>query len=206
MLSRESLPSVQKALVDAGVDGWLFYDFRGTNPIAGALLGVGGHVTRRFFAWVPAKGVPVAVTHAIEQRVWRDWPAEWRKLVYSSWRTLEAEVRELVGGKRVAMEYSAGDAVPYLDRIPAGVVELLRSMDVTIVSSGELVSRFYATWSPEQLASHRRAAEVIAEIARDAMREAGAVARAGRAAAEHEIQARIIAAFGRAGPRVRPSA
>jgi Xaa-Pro aminopeptidase len=97
------------------------------------------------------------------------------------------------------MEYSAGDAVPYLDRVPAGVAELVRSGGATIVSSGNLVTRFYATWSDAQLASHVRAAERVAEIALDALRFAGEQARAGRPAAEHEIQGRIAAAFARAG-------
>jgi Xaa-Pro aminopeptidase len=181
------------------VDGWLLYDFRGVNPIAAAILGVGGHVTRRYFVWVPAAGPPVAVTHAIEQGVWREWPNEWRKEVYSSWWSLEQHVGRLVGGKTVAMEYSSGDAVPYLDRIPAGVVELVRAAGARPVSSGDLVSRFYALWTAADLASHRRAAEAVAVIALDALRFAGEGARAGRAAAEHEVQARIVNAFARAG-------
>ncbi len=198
-LTPETLVGYQTALRDAGVDGWLFYYFRGTNPIAGDLLGVGGHITRRFFVLVPAVGVPVAITHAIEQGVWKDWPAQWRKEVYSSWRSLESLVAALVKGKRVAMEYSAGDAVPYLDRIPAGVIEMIRAAGGTPVSSGDLVTRFYARWTPENLASHRRAAGTVAEVARDALRFAGERARSGQPAAEHEVQARISAAFERAG-------
>jgi Xaa-Pro aminopeptidase len=198
-LNLKSLPSFQQALTDAGVDGWLLYDFRGANPVARELLSVGGHITRRFFVWIPAAGEPVAVTHAIEQGVWSRWPDTWRREVYSSWRSLEEHVRRLVSGKRVAMEYSAGDAVPYLDRVPAGVLEMVRAAGATIVASGDLVSRFHATWTPDQLASHRRAAEAIATIAHDALRFAGEQARAGRPAAEHEIQARIMAAFARAG-------
>lgn len=199
MLSPETLPAFQQALTDAGVDGWLLYDFRGCNPVARELLGVGGHITRRFFVWIPASGVPVAITHAIEQVVWANWPGAWRKERYSSWWSLEDHVKHLVNGKRIAMEYSAGDAVPYLDRIPAGVVEMIRGTGATIVSSGNLVSTFHAVWSDEQLVSHRRAAEAIAEIARDALRFAGEQARHGRPAAEHELQARILAAFARAG-------
>lgn len=198
-LTPDTLGEYQAALRDTGVDGWLFYDFRGTNPVAGALLGVGGHVTRRFFVWVPVTGVPVAVTHAIEQGVWRAWPASWGKVVYSSWRSLESHVAALVGGRRIAMEYSAGGAVPYLDRIPAGMLELIRSSGAVVVSSGNLVSRFYACWSAADLASHRRAAATVAEIARDALRFAGEQARAGRPAMEHEVQGRIAAAFARAG-------
>jgi Xaa-Pro aminopeptidase len=198
-LTPGSLGEYQLALREAGVDGWLFYDFRGINPIAVELLGLGGHISRRFFVWVPAVGEPVAITHAIEQRVWHAWPSAWRKEVYSSWRSLEEHVASLVRGRRVAMEYSAGDAVPYLDRIPAGVVELVRESGGTPVSSGDLVSRFYACWNPADLASHRRAAAALARIARDAFQFAGAQAAAGRPATEHEVQARIIEAIGRAG-------
>lgn len=198
-LSRESLAEYQSALRDAGVDGWLFYDFRGTNPIAVELLGLGGHISRRFFVWVPANGEPVAITHAIEQRVWHAWPAEWRKEVYSSWKTLESLLGAIVAGRRVAMEYSAGDAVPYLDRIPAGVIEMVRAAGGTPVSSGNLVSRFYACWSADDLASHKRAAKALAAIARDAFQFAGAQAKSGKPAMEHEVQARIIDGIHRAG-------
>jgi Xaa-Pro dipeptidase len=198
-LSPESLGDYQAALKGAGVDGWLFYDFRGTNPIAGELLGVGGFVTRRFFVWLPIEGTPVAVTHAIEQGVWSAWPSAWKKVVYSSWKSLESQVANLVSGKRIAMEYSAGGAVPYLDRIPAGMLELIRTTGATVVTSGDLVSHFYARWSDDDLASHRRAAVIVANIARDAHRFAGEQARNGRPAREHEVQSRIAAAFDRAG-------
>ncbi|HEX7121010.1 MAG TPA: M24 family metallopeptidase [Gemmatimonadaceae bacterium] len=199
MLSPESLARFQAALAEAEVDGWLLYDFRGSNPVAQELLGVGGHITRRFFVWIPTEGVPVAITHAIEQGVWAGWPAAWRKERYSSWWSLESHLRRLVDGKRVAMEYSAGDAVPYLDRVPAGVVELVRNAGATITSSGNLVTRFHAVWTDAQLASHRRAAEIIAGIARDTLRFAGEQARHGRPAAEYDLQQRIVAAFARAG-------
>jgi Xaa-Pro aminopeptidase len=198
-LSPGSLGEYQSALGDAGVDGWLFYDFRGINPVTAELLGVGGFITRRFFVWLPSTGTPVAITHAIEQGVWSAWPPGWKKVVYSSWPSLEQHVGSLVAGKRVAMEYSAGDAVPYLDRVPAGMLELVRAAGATVVSSGNLVSRFFARWSADDLASHRRAAKVVAEIARDALRFAGEQAKSSRPAMEHEVQARIAAAFTRAG-------
>jgi len=197
MLDSRSLPRVQEALANAGLDGWLLYDFRGLNPIAGAMLGLEGMATRRIFALIPAKGTPTAITHAIEQGPWRNWPAEWGREVYSSWRSLEGFLASLVRGKRVAMEYSPGDAVPYLDRVPAGVLEMVRAAGADVVSSADLVTRFYATWSEDGLASHRRTAEKIAEIAHEAMRFAGAEARAGRPVTEHGLQQRILDAFRR---------
>lgn len=199
MLAPESLPRFQAALTEAGIDGWLLYDFRGTNPIAQQLLGVGGHITRRYFVWIPRDGVPVAITHAIEQGIWSAWPAAWRRERYSSWWSLEGHLRRLVEGKRVAMEYSSGDAVPYLDRTPAGVMELVRGAGANVVSSGNLVTRFHAVWTAAQLASHHRAAEIIAGIARDTLHFAGEQARHGRPAAEYDLQQRIVAAFARAG-------
>jgi Xaa-Pro aminopeptidase len=199
MITPDSLPQYQQALADAGLDGWLLFDFHGLNPIAGGLLGLEGMGTRRVFAWIPRAGTPVAVMHAIEQGPWRLWPTEWRREIYSSWRTLEATLGRLVAGRRVAMEYSPGDAVPYVDRVPAGVLEMVRALGAEVVSSAELVTRFYAVWTDEQLASHLRAAEVVSDVGRSAIAYAGSQLAAGVPVTEHEIQARILEEFARAG-------
>ena len=199
MLTPDTLDAVQRALSDAKVDGWLLYDFRGMNPIAAGMLHLDGMVTRRAFAFVPREGKPVAITHAIEQSPWRHWPSVWPREIYASWRSLEDLLARHVRGKRVAMEYSAGDAVPYLDRVPGGVIEMVREAGGTVVPSGEHVTRFYASWEAEHIASHRRAAEAIASVARDAMRLAGERARGDRPIAEHELMQWIREHFARAG-------
>ena len=186
-LSEASLPAVQAAIADAGVDGWLLYDFRGLNPIAGHLVGIEGMATRRIFAWIPRAGVPVGIAHAIEPGPWRHWPAAWPRTVYSGWRALEAALHATVAGRTVAMEYSPGDSVPYVDRVPAGVLDLVRSTGATVVTSAELVSRCYATLTPEMIASHQRSAELIATIARSAIGRAGAAARSATPFTEHDI-------------------
>jgi len=199
MLAPDTLPAFQRALADADVDGWLLYDFRGLNPIAAELLGLEGMATRRAFGWLPTRGVPVALTHAIEQAPWARWPAQWQRETYSSWKSLEALLGRYVRGTRVAMEYSPGDAVPYLDRIPAGVVEMVRAVGAEVVSSGELVSLFYAAWTDADVASHERAAEQIATIARRALALAGERAHAGQPLAEHEVMRWILDEFDRCG-------
>ena len=199
MLRPESLPELQSALDRAGLDGWLIYDFHGLNPIAVGMLQLPGMTTRRFFVFIPRKGTPVAITHAIEQGPWVEWPAKWRREKYSSWQTLESMVSELVKGKRLAMEYSPGDAVPYLDRVPAGVIEMVRNAGATVVSSADLVSSFYAVWSDEQRASHERAARAVATIGQEAIRLAGSRADSASPLTEYALQTWIKERFAAGG-------
>lgn len=199
MLTPESLPRLQALLRQAHVDGWLLFDFHGVNPIASGIMALDGMVTRRVFAYIPAEGAPHALTHAIEQAPWHRWPAEWGREQYSSWRSLEGALRRLVQGKKVAMEYSPGGAMPYLDRIPAGALEMVRAAGAEVVSSGDLVSGFFAALSEEHVASHVRAAKIIARIAKDAFARAAERARTASPLTEHELQAWILSEFDREG-------
>jgi len=188
VLQPRSLPALQSALDKAGLDGWLLYDFHGLNPVAVGMLELPGMTTRRFFVYIPRSGKPVAITHAIEQGPWLGWPADWRKEKYSSWRLLESLLAGLVGGKRVAMEYSPGDAVPYLDRVPAGVLEMVRAAGATVVSSADLVSAFYAVWNDDQRASHERASRAVSTIGQEAIRLAGSRADSAAPLTEYALQ------------------
>lgn len=188
MLQPRSLPALQSALDEAELDGWLLYDFHGLNPVAVGMLELPGMTTRRFFVYIPRSGKPVAITHAIEQGPWLGWPADWRKEKYSSWRLLESLLAGLVGGKRVAMEYSPGDAVPYLDRVPAGVLEMVRAAGATVVSSADLVSAFYAVWNDDQRASHERASRAVSTIGQEAIRLAGSRADSAAPLTEYGLQ------------------
>ena len=199
MLQPESLPAIQSALERAGLDGWLLYDFHGLNPVAVGMLDLPGMTTRRFFVYIPRKGSPAAITHAIEQGPWTGWPSKWTKEKYSSWRVLESLLGNLVKGKRVAMEYSPGDAVPYLDRVPAGVIEMVRSAGATVVSSAELVSSFYAVWSDDQRASHERAARAVSAIGQEAIRLAGSRAGSASPLTEYALQSWIRERFAAGG-------
>ena len=199
ILTTGLLPKIQAELKRQGLDGWLLFDFRGLNSIAGGLIGVEGLATRRMFAWIPREGTPVALQHAIEPGPWRHWPKEWEREIYSSWKTLEGSLAKLVKGKRIAMEYSAGDAVPYLDRIPAGVIEMVRAAGAEVASSGQLVTQFYAVWTAENVASHDRSAEIIATVAKDAFRMIGERARTSSPATEYEMMQWILGRFKASG-------
>lgn len=176
-MTREGAARVQEAVAAAGLDGWLLYEYRGQNWIAASLLGV-ANTTRRAFALIPAKGDPKLLMHAIEGSAWRHWP--WQSEQYAGWREMEEKLGALVRGRAsLALEISPGSAVPTVDTVPAGMVELLRSLGVRPVSSQDLVSRFHSIWSEAQLEAHRQAAEVVAEVAVDAFKRAADAVRAG---------------------------
>src|SRR2546427_8603647 len=197
LLDQFDFPALRELLGRLAADGWLLYDFHGINPAATRVLGIKGMGTRRFFVLLPREGKPVAIAHRIELASFDGFPGEVRPS--AAWRALPDQLRPLVGGKTVAMEISPADAVPYLDRVPHGVVELIESFGAKVVSSGTLITRFAARWSPSELEGHARAAETIAEIARTALRWGGSELARGAEVRETAMQARVMEAFGRAG-------
>jgi Xaa-Pro aminopeptidase len=84
----------------------------------------------------------------------------------------------------IAMEFSEGDYVPAVDYIPAGVADLVRKAGPRIESSGNLVTRFYSRWTKEDLASHRRASTILAQVAAAQMIRLGRAVNAGESVNE----------------------
>ncbi len=165
------IPELQRSLAESRLDAWLLYDFHGQNPTAVTALGLSGHMlTRRWFYLVPREGEPVALVHAIELG---SFPAEipGRRERYASWTSLREALARSLGalprGARVAMEYFPEGAIPYLSRVDAGTLELVRQYGVEVVSSADLVQRFLCRWDAAQVESHRRALAVI-DAAKDA--------------------------------------
>ncbi len=197
LLENFDFAALRELLGTLGADGWLLYDFHGINPSATRVLGIHGMGTRRFFVLLPRAGKPVAIAHRIELASFEGFPGEVRP--YAAWSELHGQLRGLVAGKTVAMEVSPSDAVPYLDRVPHGVVQLLEGFGARVVSSGALITRFAARWSASELAGHRRAAEAIREIAHDALRWAGSELARGAEVRETTVQSRVMASFARAG-------
>src|SRR6267378_2192330 len=197
LLDQFDFPALRELLGKLGADGWLLYDFHGINPAATRVLGIKGMGTRRFFVLLPRQGTPVAIAHRIELASFDGFPGEVR--AYAAWRELHDKLRGLVAGKTVAMEISPADAVPYLDRVRHGVVELIEGFGAKVVSSGTLITRFAARWSASELEGHRRAAEAIAEIASTTLRWGGSELTRGAEVRETTMQSRVMEAFGRAG-------
>jgi Xaa-Pro aminopeptidase len=194
VLDRLDLAALQAALRERGLDGWLIYDFHHLNPVAGRVLGIGGMGTRRLFVLLPATGRPMALAHRIELQPIEGFPGEVK--VYSAWQELHEHLGAMVRGRRLAMETSPDDAVPYLDRVPAGVIQLIERLGGRVEGSADLVTLFSAKWSATELADHRAAAEALAGIAGETLRET--VRQAGRAR-EAAVQAQVLERMRRAG-------
>jgi Xaa-Pro dipeptidase len=194
-----SLPvrAIQETLAHEHLDGWLLYDFHGSNPIAVRLAGLSGTdklTTRRWYYFLPASGTPKKLVHAIEALTLDALPGDTR--TYAGRQQLEQGVTELVrGSKVIAMEYSPECAIPYISRVDAGTVELIRRLGVRVVSSGDLVQRFEAAWDEAAIATHRAASEKLYAIKDRAFEYIGAKLSAGDAITEHEVQQEMVTWF-----------
>ena len=154
------LSAIQQALHDFHLDAWLLYDFRGSNLLARRVLGFpdGAAGSRRWFYLIPARGEPVKLVHRIEAGALDHLPGA--KHIYLRWQELEASLTHMLDGiETVAMEYSPGVSNPYVSRVDAGVVELVRGAQTTVVSSGNLIQLFEAAWDDDQWRLHQTAAQ-----------------------------------------------
>ncbi|MEK6695266.1 MAG: M24 family metallopeptidase, partial [Nitrospirota bacterium] len=166
------ISAIQQALRDAGLDGWLFYDFRGSDPLAARILKLDPtrHMTRRWYYLIPAKGTPTKILHKIEPHSLDDVPGESR--LYLSWQEQHAHLKRALASlgqaPKVCMQYSPMNAIPYISRVDAGTIELVRSFGVDVATSADLVQRFEAVWTDEQYASHCQAAAALRQIVDEA--------------------------------------
>ena len=191
--------ALQEGLAAAGAEGWLLFDFRGTNPIALRMLGAKPG-TRRLFVYLPKDGPPVAIGHKIELQQFEAFPG--KVVPYARWQELETALRELIAGKTVAMEISSRDTVPYLDRVPFGVVEMIQALGGRVVSSAPLVTQFTARWSASEAHDHLEASEILARVAKQVIAET--VTEGGKSVTESAVQRRVIDLCEQNGVRVDP--
>jgi Xaa-Pro aminopeptidase len=182
--------AVQRALQQQALDGWLWYDFQGANPIAQRMagLGAGGHMaTRRWFYFIPTTGEPRGLVHSIEKHNLDQLPGA--KTSYAGREQLATGLKDLLrNARRVAMEYSPQGAIPYVSRVDAGTIELVRAQGVDVVSSGDLVQQFEAQWGEEGIRSHRAAAEKLYRIKDRAFETVAQRTRDDIATSEYELQ------------------
>jgi Xaa-Pro dipeptidase len=190
------IKAIQAELKATKIDGWLFYDHHHRDSIASRILGLDekGMATRRWFYFIPSRGLPRKLVHRIESGALDS--LDGRKNVYSSWEELHKNLRKLLSGNRtIAMQYSPDNNIPYIGLVDAGTVELVRKIKKKVVTSADLVQKFEASWTPEQLESHLEAGKIVDRITRAAFERAAAFVREGRPLTEFELQQWIVEQF-----------
>jgi len=189
------IPAIQRELKALKIDGWLFYDFWHRDPIAYRVLDLpAGIAKRRWFYMIPASGAPRKLVHKIESETLDSLPGQ--KMLYASGDELQKALPKLLGrGKTIAMQYSPMNSLPTISMVDAGTVELVRSFDKKIVTSAELVQKFEACWTPEQMESHLKAGKIVDRITQQAFAQAGAFVSQGKMVTEYELQQWICEQF-----------
>jgi Xaa-Pro dipeptidase len=194
------IKAIQAELKAGKIDGWLFYDHHHRDPIAGHILGLDGNgmATRRWFYFIPSRGEPRKLVHKIEQKQLDSLPG--RTQAYAGWEELRKRLQKLLSGSRkIAMQYSPDNNIPYIGLVDAGTVELVRKLQKKVVTSADLVQKFEAAWTPEQLQSHLEAGVIVDRLAGAAFGRAAAFVRDGRPLTEYQLQQWILEQFRASG-------
>jgi Xaa-Pro aminopeptidase len=193
------IAEIQNDLRAARLHGWLFYDFRGRDPIAHRVLGLPEAMrTRRWFYFIPAKGSPRKLVHKIESESLAALPGE--TLYYASLKELQAGLQKLLGrAKTIAMQYSPKNAIPYVSMVDAGTIEMVRSAGAKVVTSADLVQKYEACWSQEQLDSHMAAGIAIDRIVREAFLHAAQSVHEKKSLTEYDLKEWMLQKFAEAG-------
>jgi Xaa-Pro dipeptidase len=190
------LQNIQKALRDKRIDGWLLCDFRNRDYLAYRVLGLNFEkmTSRRWYYYIPAKGQPKKLVSAVERMRLDSLPG--KRMVYLSWQELHRSLRRLMGPKKkIAMQYSPKNNVPYVSIVDAGTVELLKSLGYRVVSSADLVQMFVSVIPEEGFRTHIEAARVMDRIRAEAFDQIRAAVRTNSGSTEYDIQQYIMRRF-----------
>jgi Xaa-Pro dipeptidase len=190
------IKKIQNSISKFNWDGWLFFDFRGSNDLALNILDIPKerHLTRRFFYFIPASGEPVKIVNAIEARNLDHLPG--KKLTYSNHASLDSHLKSILTGvKTLAMEYSPLNAIPYVSKVDAGTIEKIKSFGVDIKSSADLISLFDAIWTDDQYLDNKPVADSLYEIVMNAFAFIKEKTLNGGKVTEYDVQKYIMIAF-----------
>ncbi|PIS30204.1 MAG: hypothetical protein COT43_02200 [Candidatus Marinimicrobia bacterium CG08_land_8_20_14_0_20_45_22] len=190
------LEKIQSEICKQKIDGWLFYDFHNRDAMAYRILGLELNklTSRRWYYFIPADGQPVRLVSSVEATKLDALPGE--KMVYRSYEQQHALIRKMLrNSRRIAMQYSPTNNIPYISMVDAGTIELLRSFGVEIVTSANLVQTFEAIIDKEGYRLHRQAGEKVQRIKDEAFALIDRTIRAKEKITEYEVQQFIVKRF-----------
>jgi Xaa-Pro aminopeptidase len=194
----QKIYKIQNILKDMNVDGWLIYDFKGSNDIAYKILNIPSdlHITRRFYYFIPKIGDPVQIVSAVESNVLNKLNLPGKKVVYSNLSSLKYELSYILSDiKTVAMEYSPNNMIPYISKVDAGTIELIRSYGINVVSSGDIIARLVAIWTKDQYEENKMVSKNLYKIVKDAFQYIGEAISQNKIITEYDVQSFIMNKF-----------
>lgn len=194
------IKDIQKQLKLYNIEGWLLYDLHGVNSLAVHILQIpeGVLMTRRCFYWIPQEGAPIKIVHKVEDHNLDHLPGEKRS--YLSWEEMHKALQELLNGvKQVAMEYSPNHAIPTISKVDAGLIGLIRSYGVEVVSSAPFIQNFVCTWTDEQYHLHKEAASVLEDSVSRAWQLISDSLSQSKTISEYDVQQFILSHFEKEG-------
>lgn len=193
----DKIETAKHLLEEHQMDGWLLYDFRRSNALACEFLEIPPHqmLTRRFFYWIPKTGDPIKIVSGIEPKTLEHLPG--KTVIYHTWKELEASLESnLSECKVVAMEYSPRNRVPYLSKVDAGTIEIIKDLGADVVSSAVLLQKFLV-WDEKKLSLHLLAAEIVSETVDRAWDFISDCLKKSKRVTEYDVQQMIISEFTR---------
>lgn len=194
------LKKIQAALRRHGIDGWLFYDFHNRDMLAYRILGLDSTkmATRRWFYFIPAKGEPRKLAHSVEKFKLDSIPG--KKDVYLPWQQQHSLLKKMLGPKKkIAMQYSPKNNIPYISIVDAGTIELVKSFGHKVVSSADLVTEFEAYIDETGYRLHIQAGKKIDEIRKQAFELIRKSVNENMNLTEYDIQQFIMKRFSEEG-------
>lgn len=195
-MGKFNLIKMQQIISGMKLDGWLFYDFRGSNDLALNILNVPKerHLTRRFFYFIPASGEPVKIVNGIEAGNLDHLPGN--KLIYANHSSLTENIENtLKGKKKIAMEYSPFNAIPYVSKVDAGTIEQIKKTGIEIVSSADLISLFDAVWTSDNFNENKAVALYLNECVNESFSLIKKELLSGNKITEYDVQQFIMKKF-----------
>ncbi|MBQ3111160.1 MAG: aminopeptidase P family protein [Clostridia bacterium] len=191
----KNIDSIQMHMQQNGIDSWLISDFRGSNPAMCQIIGK-KFTTRRAYVYIPKCGSPVVVYHIIDRNAYENLPCE--RIMYVTWQELFENLERLLkNDNTVAMEYSPLCAIPIVSWADGGIVDYVRSLGKTVVSSMDMFTILTAVWSEENYKSHMYAAENVQKTKDLAFKYIGEKLRSGEFVNEYMVQEFIMQEFDR---------
>ena len=90
------------------------------------------------------------------------------------------------------MEYSPFCAIPYVSKVDAGTIELIKSLGKEVVSSANLVQYFEARWSTQQFQMHQEASRRLMKILLDTLEGIRRALRTNESISEYSVQQKML--------------